>query len=380
MAPAGNSGEVTVEVDDRAPEVWARLLAADPGADFFHTAAWSRLAGTHYPDTQPLWLSARCGGRLVGGLAALRRTRRRPLLGKLDSLESSLEGTSGGPLIAADLLPDRQVEIFRLLIERLLELKLGHLSRCTVSLNANHETRFGGILRRDPRWVRRVVPAAVIDLQGGLEQVEKTLMKKNKRNERNRGLRRGLEVFATGDRQWLERYYPLYEAACSRWGQVPVPAPFLGALLDLGPEHAFFTCVTLEGEVVGGHLNLVQGDRVIAWNGVTDPAYARSHFPATVAVWGDLQEACRRGARWLDLGGSGGVVSLAGFKQNFGAGMESRGFYVNATGGLKLLGGARSVAERLKSFLGPPDRSRRWHDGPPEGQRDASGVPEDGHS
>lgn len=378
MPPAGFSGPVTVTVGDRAPEDWERLLDADPGADFFHTVPWSSLAGSHHPHTQPLWLAARSGGRLVGGLAVLRRTRRRPPLGALDSLESSLEGTSGGPLTAGDLPPGRQAEVFRLLLERLLELKQGPLSRCAVSLNADHEARFGEILGRDPRWVRREVPAAVIDLQGGLEQVEMTVLKKNKRNERNRGLRRGLEVFVTGDPQWLDRYYPLYQAACGRWGQAPVPAAFLRGLLNLGPEHAFFTCVTLEQKVVGGHLNLVHGQRAIAWNGVTDPACARTHFPATVAIWGDIREACRRGIHRLDLGASGGVVSLEGFKQHFGAVMESRGFYVNATGGLKLLGGARSAARRLKSFLGPPERPRRWHDGRNGlGARDDSGPGDD---
>jgi len=100
------------------------------------------------------------------------------------------------------------------------------------------------------------------------------------------------------------------------------------------------------------------GARVFAWNGVTDPAFARTHFPATLCFWGDLVEACRRGAQWLDFGASGGVNSLAGFKKYFGAELMPRGFYVADS---RLLGALRWGGATLGRLRG--GTARRWHDG-----------------
>ena len=351
-----------VIVADKVPATWDELLDADPGADFFHTAGWSVAACAHYPQLEPVWLVATSGDRAEGGLVGLRRPGRIPLLGKTDHLESSLEGTSGGPIVREDLPVARQEEVFRVLLDTFLSRRRGAFNTVAVSLNTNHERRFGHLLRGDPRWRRRDVPGAVIDLSGGVEQVEMTRMKKTKRNEKNRGLRRGVEVFTTNDLQWLRRYYHIYQAASRKWEITAVPLAFLEDLLKADEERAFFTCVTLEDEVIGGHLNLVFGDRVIAWNGVTDPAYARSHFPATIAVWWDIVESCRRGARWLDLGASGGVTTLSGFKKYFGAELETRGFYVNDSGGMRLLRRGRDLLAHWRSFLAPVPQSRRWHD------------------
>jgi hypothetical protein len=353
----------TIRVSDRLPTGWNSLVEATGSADFFHTPTWFEAVGRGYPDLQPLWITAQAGDDLLAGLAAVRRVRSGRLPGSITRLESHLDGTSGGPLVRDDLPePTRQI-LFQQLLEAYLAQRTGLLSGCSFSLNTGQEASFGPLLESDPRWACRQVPGAVIDLTSGLEQVEMTCLTNNKRNERNRGLKRGAGFFSTGDPEYLRRYYPIYEQAARQWGTPAVPLVALEELLAAGPDHAFFTCVTLGDEILGGHLCLVRGDRVMAWNGVTDPAHARTHFPATLAIWGDIVECCRRGARSLDLGASGGVNSLRGFKKSFGARLESRGFYTNQSAGLKLVQGARNSWGRWSSFLTPPDRQRRWHDG-----------------
>ena len=105
------------------------------------------------------------------------------------------------------------------------------------------------------------------------------------------------------------------------------------------------------------HLN----GKVQAWNGVTDPAYARTHFPATLACWGDLVEACRLGASWLDLGASGPFASLQGFKRSFGADLQMRGYYVADSPALRGLRRARNLMAKAASRRPRP----RWHDQAP---------------
>ncbi len=198
----------------------------------------------------------------------------------------------------------------------------------------------------------------MVCLDGGIETVDKERLVMNKRNERNRGLKRGAEVFTTRDDDLLAQYYPIYEQASGHWGVTPAPLGLLRDLLNDPLDRVFLTCVKLEDRVIGGHLCLHLGERVFAWNGVTDPEFARSHFPATLCFWGDLVEACHRGARWLDFGASGGVNSLAGFKKYFGAELMERGFYVSDSPGLQAM-------RRLGNLLGRARQGgeSRWHDG-----------------
>ncbi|MBU1074037.1 hypothetical protein KKG45_12395, partial [bacterium] len=70
------------------------------------------------------------------------------------------------------------------------------------------------------------------------------------------------------------------------------------------------------------------------WLAATVPARSKEFFPSTLLVWTDLEEACRRGAAWLDLGAHGGQAGVANFKKLVGAEELIRGCYTrHAAGG-----------------------------------------------
>ncbi|HPE05777.1 MAG TPA: GNAT family N-acetyltransferase [Thauera sp.] len=339
---------------DAAPADWTDLLDADPAADAWHCPFWIEAVARHRPGTRPLWLVVRDGGRLVAGLAALETP------GATGRLDSGPDGTAGGPVVRADLPADQAMAAARLLVDALLERRGGALRGCGISLNPGHEQRWSSLLAGDARFRRRDVASAVLDLEGGAEAAG-ARFNKAKRNERSRGLRRGVVAEVSTCAADLEAWHALHAQAAAHWGVAPLPLGLVRELVDHRPgadgAGAFFTCVRLEGQVVGGHLNLHRGPWVTAWSGVTDPALARTHFPSTVAVWGDVEEACRRGARWLDLGASGGIDSLSEFKRSLGARMLPRGWYL-----------AESLPRRaLRRVLGQGGAARggaRWHDGP----------------
>lgn len=342
-----------VEVLSQPPSDWPGLLAADPAADYFHTVAWNSIVARHLPGGRPVWITVRDGEELVGGLTAVGHG------GRVQRWHSGAFGCAGGPLVAAASGPDRAAAVGDLLVDALAGQRQGPLASAAVSLNPCHEERWGGRLAADPRFRRADAPAAVVSLAGGPDGVA-ARMRKSKRNERNRGLRRGAEFLVTREPDHLAAYHELHARAARTWGQPVVPLALLQDLVDqgAGPEggEAYFVAVRCEGRIVGGHLNFHLGETVTAWHGVTDPALARTHFPATVAVWGDAVEACRRGALWLDLGGSSGIASLESFKRGFGAERRERGWYVADTGPLRLL-------RRLRDLVRPGGGSRRWHDG-----------------
>jgi CelD/BcsL family acetyltransferase involved in cellulose biosynthesis len=360
-ATATADGEPTIRLDRaaNAPDGWDDLVAADGSTDYPHAAHWTESAARALPGATALWLTARREGRLVAGLAAVQqRAGRGPLARR--RLDSSVEGTSAGPLVAADLSQPEQEALARALLRAYRSLRPGPLGAVALALGPDRERRLGPLLGGPGGWTRHASPTAVIDLAGGAGFVERERLAMTKRNERNRGLRRGALVTATREAADLAAYYPLYAAAAAHWGVRPTPLDFLEALLADPRERVFFTCVRLEGRVIGGHLNLHLGDRVFAWNGVTDPACARTHFPATLCFWGDIVEACRRGARWLDVGASGGQASLEGFKRFFGAELQERGYYVDEGAALRL---ARTIGGRARAGRGERRSGARWHDG-----------------
>lgn len=359
--PVDNSSRLSIEVSHRAPTDWVDLLSRDPAAEYTHTRYWSDTVCGNLPDTDAVWLTARRSGSLVGGLTAVSRTSSRKVVGLplgLRRVDSSFEGTSGGPVVAADLDAAEQDQVFAGLVGALAAQCPQVLGSCSMVLSAVTQERFGGLMGSLPAWAHQDTQTAVVSLSGGIDQVEKDKLVMNKRNERNRGLKRGAEVFVTDDAALLGEYYGIYDRASVHWGIDPVPQPLLQALLRDGDGRVFFTCVRLEGKVIGGHLNLHYGDKVLAWNGVTDPQFAKTHFPATLCFWGDMVEACRRGAAFLDLGGSGSVGSLSGFKKYFGAELQARGLYVLDSPATGLLKKGRDAWRGRRGTIARD----RWHD------------------
>ncbi len=357
--PRTFGSDPAVGVAEAAPADWEFLLAAVPAADYSHSRHWHESVCRLRPGARQIWWTVHRGDQLVAGLGAVLTPafRRVARVLPLHRLDSSVEGTSGGPLLHPDLTPAEQDHIFAALTKAFLARRPTGAATAALALNPLSEKRFGKLLAGANGWVRHDSPTAMISLDGGIDTVDKQRLVMNKRNERNRGLRRGAEVFATRDADLLAEYYPIYGRASDHWGVATAPLDLLQGLLADPDDRVFFTCVRLDGTVIGGHLCLHLGERVFAWNGVTDPAFARTHFPATLCFWGDLVEACRRGARWLDCGASGGVSSLAGFKRYFGAELMERGFYVNDSPGMRFLRGVGDMAGYLRDRSG-----RRWHD------------------
>lgn len=350
------TGDLLVESQTAPPGDWDDLLDAAVSAEYSHTSHWIEAGGRHLPDVEPRYWTVRAAGSLVGGLAAaVRRTPGWPPRGRQ---ESSLEGTSGGPVVHRELEPSLQDQVFSALVDSFGNNLRGGLDSCALVLDPVAENRFGPILAGRPGWSRQEISTAALSLEGGLAEVELHRIGRNKRRERNRALRRGLEVRITRDPDLLTAYHPFHVAACRVWGVAPMPVEFLRDVLADPDGGAFFSCASLEGRVVGGHLCLHRGERVLAWNGVTDPAVSKTHYPATALVCADIEEACRRGAAWLDLGGSGDKGGLAGFKEFFGAETQMRGLYRRDTAGLRLLRLGRGLVSSMRG----KGRARRWHD------------------
>lgn len=322
--PAAAAARLVVTVESAPPSGWDALLADDPAATFFHTPLWSDALRRHVAGVSPVWIVARAGGSCVGGLSAVARRR-----GPLRLLQSHFDGTAGGPLVASGLPePERDAVAAALLARWAQAARCPDVAAASLILAPDADARWGGDLAR-LGWRRQDLPFAVIPLAGGVEAVEYGVLPRNRRNERNRALRRGCTAGVTADPGVLAEYYPIYLAAARRWGVAPTPEALLGDLLVRGDGAVFLSWVRCDGRVIGGHVCFRHGAEVVAWIGATLPEHA-AVFPATLLVWTDIVEACRRGAQRLDLGGSGGLAGVSRFKALLGARFALRGRWERA--------------------------------------------------
>jgi CelD/BcsL family acetyltransferase involved in cellulose biosynthesis len=323
--------DVTVHRGTAEPAAWRDLLAAAASPGFTHRGIWTRALADRLPGRSGLWLIASAGDRAVAGLSLL-ETRRGPFR----IVEGHYDGTCGAPLVADGLdAAAAEAAVAALLAEFDALTRRPAVLTTALHLPPTWDRDLQPRLTR-LGFAREAVSVAVMPLSQGLDHVEYHLLKKNRRNERNKALRRGCVLGVTDDPAVLDEFYPVYQAAARRWGAAPVARGLLEDLLDGGGGEVFCTTVRFEGGLLGAHYNYVDGDTVIAWLAATVPERSKEFFPSTLLVWADLEEACRRGAAWLDLGAHGGQSGVANFKKLLGAEEIVRGSYVRHSAGGRL--------------------------------------------
>lgn len=292
------------------PDGWAALADAAGHPSLVHSPLWHRALAAHLPGVTSAWALARRDGRPVGGVSAVLRAR-----GPLLHLSGHFEGLPADPVVVADESDPVGVgEALLAALERLAPAWRG----------------LGAAWHLGPEWGDRlasslvarghraaVEPVAVLPLTGEPEHYFRERATKSRRQERDQGLARGAVTGASRDPAVLDEFAPLYAEAAQRWGIRPQPTAFLAELLADGEGPCFLTTVRAEGELIGAHFNFQDGERIVAWIGASRFDRKRLH-PATLLIWADILEGERRGARWLDLGGHGGLAGVEAFKRHFG--------------------------------------------------------------
>jgi CelD/BcsL family acetyltransferase involved in cellulose biosynthesis len=307
---SGLSCEVTRGAEP--PAGWSALLAAAPAPALVHLPFWHRTLAAHHAGLGSLWALVRLDGRPAAGFSAVLR-RRGPFL----SLAGHFDGLPLQPIVAADLPPDQIPAALDALL-RAAEDAVPAWRRLRVAWHL--DPAWGAPLSAalTSRGLRRVVePVAVLPLDATPEDSVRERFNKNRRQERDQGLARGAMLGTTADPAAIDEFMPIYAESARRWGVAPQTGAFLSDLLAGGEGRCFLTTVRLESALLGAHFCFQDGDRITAWIGASRFDHKR-HHPATLLIWGDVLEGCRRGARSLDLGGHGGQEGVETFKHHFG--------------------------------------------------------------
>ena len=297
-----------------SPEYW-QLLASQSNAHYFQGSSWSSAISNNYSGCDTVWITAFKNDVPVGGLVLVSVTR-----AIFMQLYSNYEGTFGGPFCLPTLSGEEKLKVNSMLLEEFAKLSSG--KKVIASTVCTSSSKADSVLTRAGFEIQHFTGAS-ISLADGYNHVEMNIIKKNRRNERNRSLKRGCTTGVTTDPKIIDEYYPIYLRATSRWGSKPAPEQLLKDLLADSSGNAFMSWVRLDGKLIGGHLNFSAGGIVTAWNGATN-LELKGVFPASVLIFTDVEEACSRGCALLDLGAHGGVDGVEQFKRMFGAESDRR--------------------------------------------------------
>jgi hypothetical protein len=297
-------------------------MASQSDAHYFQGSNWSSAISKNYLDCEAVWITAFQDDVPVGGLAFVSIKR-----AIFTQLYSNYEGTYGGPFCLSTLSDEEKSKVNSMLLEEFVKLTSGKKVIASTVCTSNSEAKS---ILTCAGFEMQPFTGASISLVDGYDHVEMNVIKKNRRNERNRSFKRGCTTGVTTDPDIIDEYYPIYLKATSRWGSKPVPEQLLKDLLADSSGNAFMSWVRLDGKLIGGHLNFSSGGIVTAWNGATD-LELKDVFPASVLIFTDVEEACSRGCVLLDLGAHGGVDGVAQFKRMFGAESDHRVMFSKKT-------------------------------------------------
>ena len=316
----GEAVKTQYEVTSPVPSVaWRNVLIADERATVHQTWEWFQAAhrATRASDASRLY-QLDDGRQLVVPLL-----RRGP--GALAVVEGYPRGYGSGGILATGGLRSADV---RLVLSDLLGI-----SAVAVQIKSNHDTV--------SCWEAGVVPGAmvtnrrvdVVDLAGGFPQVWDKRFESSARQAVRKAERSSLSVERGTSSQLVLVFYDLYLAWTRRRAvESGLPAALTVLMAKRRePLRKFLTLAAAigdgfrtwvawhEGEAVAAIITLVYKEHVTYWAGYSRKELAGPLRANNLLHKLAIEDACAEGARYYNMGESGGVASLMRFKRTLGA-------------------------------------------------------------
>jgi lipid II:glycine glycyltransferase (peptidoglycan interpeptide bridge formation enzyme) len=182
-------------------------------------------------------------------------------------------------------------------------------------------------------WMVKIPRVAhVLDLEGGFEQVWTKRFESAARQNVRHAERSGLVVECDTTGRLAPVFYQLFIQSIERWAEQQHEPIFLARLRNQSrdPLHKFqtiarllgekchFWIASLEGQPVAGILVLQDSNAYYTRGAMVKEAAGRTRANYLLHSLA-IQEACWSGCRYYHMGETGESVTLARFKQRFGA-------------------------------------------------------------
>lgn len=178
----------------------------------------------------------------------------------------------------------------------------------------------------------------VVDLAGGFGQVWQRRFRSSTRRAVRKAERSGLEVEVDRSGRLLDVFHDLYQKSLSRWAAAQREPLWFTRLrmnrvcyttpghLAVVARHFAEDCATwvawYKGQPAAANIVLRSGAYAKYWRGAMDKEIAGPVRANDLLHRLAIEEACREGYRFYDMGGTEPGSSLARFKENLGATLQ----------------------------------------------------------
>jgi hypothetical protein len=309
------------KVTSPAPRhVWQNLLREDPEAIPYQSVQWLDCICQlgKFDDASRLYEFA------DGRQCVLPMVRRRYLPSMLTTAASLPSGWGIGGIIASGGVQVSDIETV-----------FGDLSRLPfVQIGLRPNPRAGALwAAAAPPGVHSVFRRAhVIDLQGGFDEVWSKRFTTDTRSQVRKAERLSIEVKCDTTGELVPVFYELFQLSIERWaakqGEPLVLARFRAKMRDpmkkfeliaknLG-EHCRIWAAWVNGRPAAAILVLQQENANYARGAIDREAVGSSGASELIQKLA-IEDACRAGCRYYNMGETGNSASLAHFKERFGA-------------------------------------------------------------
>ncbi len=301
--------EAAARILERPPAGWGALLDEDPNATPSHRPelwdAWCAVTPGH----RPCFVAVERAGALIGGVPLV--VERRLGFSWIHALPLLL---SGAPLAApeARAVTDQAVGAA---IAR-LQSELGVVGGEWALYRADREGAAPAALET-VRGETRMLETFVLELGSGPERLERRFAP-----DVRQALRRGASTLDFAEEpEAIEAVHALHSVQARAWrAHRPIPIELARRLLGAGgretPVARLFTAREARRLVAGIYFLDHRRELFAWWSGARPDAVALHAMPflyARVAQWAEAAGRAR-----LNLGGTGGVAGLGGFKRSLG--------------------------------------------------------------
>jgi len=293
------------------PDGWADLCARDGHSGLFLRPEWMTVVCRADPEFRPGWLAVETGGKLVGLWPFT--TARRKGFSEVVSLPF---GSHGGPILDPSAGPGTARELaagFRNLAGKPGVVRFeATVFGASADLTAALDTELGA-------WARPF-HTHVIDLTGGFDRLWTDAYDKESRTCVRKSERAGVEVAVETGPEAVDALYAMYLANSREWSEsAPYTRAALEAALDVLGDDARIWMARLRGEPLVGNLTLYdRGRTAYPWIAGSSPE-ARAVRANHLLNDRMLRDACARGFRTWNFGGSAGNPGIEAFKESLGA-------------------------------------------------------------
>ncbi|MGV8083339.1 MAG: GNAT family N-acetyltransferase [Coriobacteriia bacterium] len=160
----------------------------------------------------------------------------------------------------------------------------------------------------------------VLPIERGSDAVFNSMSPKQRQKLR-RAANEGVRIEEHTDEYGVSQMYKLYRCSAARWGEQTTwlrPESFLRTAVSLGSRNVRILLTMIEDKPIGGQVDYLYGNVCSGgWRGF-DYEY-RDLYPNLAILWAAIDDACKRGMKWFDLGSSAGLEGVIESKERYGA-------------------------------------------------------------